>query len=147
MKLFCTSRSSLAFPQQILCLNSVLVFRFQPWKVTISLAGMYAVRVSPLRCWPAFRIRPPVWRIWELPCPQNSCGDPNYLTLEEGILANLEYAKTFGEACKEHSDEFLPYFDTPNNAKDLYKYTIMEATGARTVMAFWGYRKSWVDRQ
>lgn len=65
-------------------------------------------------------------------------GDPSYRTLEEGIRANLEYAKTLGEACKEHSGEFLPYFDTSKNARDLY--TIMEATGARTVTAFWGYQ-------
>ena len=65
-------------------------------------------------------------------------GDLSYLTPEEGILVNLEYAKTFGGACKEHSGEFLPCFDTPNNAMDMY--TIMEATGARTVTVFWGYQ-------
>lgn len=65
-------------------------------------------------------------------------GDPSYRTLEEGIRANLEYAKTFGEACRERSGEFLPYYDTPNSARDLH--TIMKATGAKTITAFWGYQ-------
>lgn len=65
-------------------------------------------------------------------------GDPSYRTLEEGIRANLEYAKAFGEACRERSGEFLPYYDTPNSARDLH--TIMKATGAQTVAAFWGYQ-------
>lgn len=64
-------------------------------------------------------------------------GDPS-VSLDEGIKQNLEYAKKFGQACKHLSGAYLPYFDTPNNARDLH--TIMEATGSKKVTAFWGYQ-------
>ena len=63
-------------------------------------------------------------------------GDPN-VGVEEGIKNNLAFAEVFGEACKKESGAFLPYYDTPNNARDLH--TIMRATGAKKVTAFWGY--------
>ena len=64
-------------------------------------------------------------------------GDPS-ISLDEGIKQNLAYAKTLGQACKHLSGAYLPYFDTPNNAKDLH--TIMKATGSKKVNAFWGYQ-------
>lgn len=63
-------------------------------------------------------------------------GDPS-VSLHRGIENNLHYAKVFGEACKERSGSFLPYIDTVHNAMDLH--TIMKATGAKKVDAFWGY--------
>lgn len=64
-------------------------------------------------------------------------GDPA-LTLEESIEQNLVYAKKLGAACKKYSGAFLPWYDTPNNARDLH--TIVAATGAKKLTAFWGYQ-------
>ncbi|MCJ1265041.1 hypothetical protein MMC22_004916 [Lobaria immixta] len=63
-------------------------------------------------------------------------GDPS-VSLHKGIEQNLHHAKVLGQACKERSGKFLPYIDTVHNAKDLH--TIMKATGAKKVDAFWGY--------
>lgn len=64
-------------------------------------------------------------------------GDPS-LSLEDSIKTNLVYAKELGAACKKYSRAFLPWYDTPNNARDLH--TIVAATGAKKLAAFWGYQ-------
>lgn len=64
-------------------------------------------------------------------------GDPS-LSLEDSIKENLVYAKELGAACKKYSCAFLPWYDTPNNARDLH--TIVAATGAKKLAAFWGYQ-------
>lgn len=63
-------------------------------------------------------------------------GDPS-VSLDKSIEQNLDHAKVLGQACKERSGKFLPYIDTVHNAMDLH--TIMRATGAKKVDAFWGY--------
>ncbi|MCJ1469674.1 hypothetical protein MMC07_008310 [Pseudocyphellaria aurata] len=63
-------------------------------------------------------------------------GDPS-VSLHKGIEQNLCHAEVLGKACKERSGKFLPYMDTYHNAMDLH--TIMKATGAKKVHAFWGY--------
>lgn len=63
-------------------------------------------------------------------------GDPS-VSLDKGIEQNLRHAEVLGKACKERSGQFLPYIDTVHNAMDLH--TIMKATGAKKVDAFWGY--------
>lgn len=64
-------------------------------------------------------------------------GDPT-LTLEQSIADNFFYAKELAIGCKKYSGSFLPWYDTPNNARDLH--TIVTATGAKTLTAFWGYQ-------
>lgn len=75
-----------------------------------------------------------MWHIWELP--------PKFLEIQAIVLLRKAYGrisntqrKTFGEACKERSGEFPPYYDTTNSARDLH--TIMKATGAKKVTTFW----------
>lgn len=75
-----------------------------------------------------------MWHIWELP--------PKFLEIQAIVLLRKAYGrisntqrKTFGEACKERSGEFPPYYDTTNSARDLH--TIMKATGAKKVSTFW----------
>ena len=63
-------------------------------------------------------------------------GDPS-VSLRKGIEQNLAHSKVLGDACKQRSGRFLPYIDTVHNAMDLH--TIMKATGAKKVDAFWGY--------
>lgn len=58
-------------------------------------------------------------------------------SLDQRIEQNLHYAEVLGEACKKRSGKFLPYIDTVHNAMDLH--TIMKATGAKKVDAYWGY--------
>lgn len=64
-------------------------------------------------------------------------GDPS-LSLEDSIKQNLVYAKELGAACNKYSCGFLPWYDTPNNARDLH--SIICATGAKKLKAFWGYQ-------
>lgn len=63
-------------------------------------------------------------------------GNPS-ISLEESIKLNLEHSKVLADGCKKLSGSFLPYFDTPNNARDLH--SIMCATGHEKIDAFWGY--------
>lgn len=63
-------------------------------------------------------------------------GDPS-ISLEESIKLNLAHSTVLGEGCKKESGAFLPYFDTPNNARDLH--TIMCAVGHEKQDTFWGY--------
>lgn len=77
-----------------------------------------------------------MWHIWELP--------PKFLEIQAIVLLRKAYGrisntqrKIFGEACKERSGEFPPYYDTTNSARDLHhheshrskkSYSILDAT-------------------
>lgn len=60
------------------------------------------------------------------------------LSLENSIKQNLVYAKELGAACKKYCCAFLPWYETANIARDLH--TIVAATGAKKLIAFWGYQ-------
>ena len=64
-------------------------------------------------------------------------GDPS-IPLAQNIQENFDHYKSLGDACKERSGSFLPYIDTPNNARDLS--TIIKAIGGKGKFAFWGYQ-------
>ncbi|KAI4212385.1 MAG: hypothetical protein LQ351_004955 [Letrouitia transgressa] len=64
-------------------------------------------------------------------------GDPT-IPLYQNIQENYDRYKVLAKACKKRSGDFLPYIDTPNNARDLK--TIIKAIGGRGKFAFWGYQ-------
>ncbi|KAL9592700.1 MAG: hypothetical protein Q9179_006458 [Wetmoreana sp. 5 TL-2023] len=64
-------------------------------------------------------------------------GDPS-IPLGQNIQENFDHYKVLAKACKSRSGDFLPYIDTPNNARDLK--TIIKAIGGKGKFAFWGYQ-------
>ena len=85
-----------------------------------------------LTCFPDEAAR----KAYEASAPK-ALGDPS-IPLEKNIQENLDHYKILGEACKARSGSFLPYIDTPNNARDLK--TIIDAIGGKGKFAFWGYQ-------
>ena len=67
-------------------------------------------------------------------------GDPS-IKIEENIQQNLKYYEVLANACKSKSGSFLPYIDTPNNARDLNTIIkALKANDCKGKLAYWGYQ-------
>lgn len=63
------------------------------------------------------------------------------IALDENIRQNLNHYEDLVKACKTRAGSFLPYIDTPNNARDLYTIIkAIKAVGGKGKLAYWGYQ-------